>query len=167
MAIALLALVSTAFPQKAFKSCDVSGYVLDKDPNGLNVRQTPGKDGKIVSRLVAGSSDITLDIIGTNGGGWVKITNAWHGDDGDVFKGTGWVFATMLATGTKGYPNYDAPVKLYSSASKKSKSLLEVPSEQEVVVIDCDGKWAKVRYLKTVGWLAPENQCGNPFTTCS
>jgi SH3-like domain-containing protein len=165
--MAIAALFSTAFSQKTVKSCDISGYILDTDPNGLNIRATPDKNGKVLTRLIKGSGDISLDIIGTSGNGWVKITNAWHGEEGDVFKDTGWVFANMLATGTKGYPNYNSPVKLYSAASKNSKALKEIRSEEEVIVIDCAGKWAKVRYFKTTGWLAPENQCGSPFTTCN
>jgi len=165
--IALTAFVSTAFPQNAVKPCDVAGYIYDSDPNGLNVRATPGKDGRILTSLKKGTGDISLEIIGTNGSGWVRITEAWHGEDGDVFKGKGWVFASMLATGTRGYPNYNSPSKLYASPSKKSKALIVVPAEAEVMIVDCAGKWAKVRYENTTGWLAPENQCGSPFTTCS
>jgi len=149
------------------RSCDIHANILDNDPNGLNVRATPDKSGKILSRLIKGDGEISLDIIGTSGNGWLKITNAWHGDQGDLFKDTGWVFATMLATGTKGSPNYDSPAKLYSTQSKKSKVLMQIPSESEVILLDCTGSWAKVSYKGTNGWLAPENQCGSPFTTCS
>ena len=166
-AIVIITLVSTAFPQNGVKSCSINGYIFDKDENGLNVRATPDRKGRIVKRLIKGASDISLEIIGTSGNGWVKITNAEHGEEGEIFKGTGWVFANMLATGTKGYPNYDSPVKLYSAPSKNSKVSKEIRSEEEVIVVDCAGKWAKVRYVKTTGWLAPENQCGSPFTTCS
>jgi SH3-like domain-containing protein len=172
--LVIITLISSAFSQKKVtavkstqKSCDVHGYILENDPNGLNVRATPDKSGKVLSRLVRGDGDISLDIIGTSGGGWLKITNAWHGDRGDLFKDTGWVFATMLATGTKGSPNYDSPAKLFSTASKKSKVLIQIPSESEVVLLDCTGAWAKVSYKGTIGWLAPENQCGSPFTTCN
>jgi uncharacterized protein YgiM (DUF1202 family) len=165
--IAIAGLISAAYPQKAYKSCEISGYIMDNDPNGLNVRATPDKNGRILSRLKKGAGDISLDIIGTSGSGWVKITNAWHGEEGDLFKDKGWVFANLLATGTKGSPDYNAPVKLYSSPSKSSKAVKEIRAEEEVVVVDCAGRWAKVRYFKTIGWLAPENQCGSPFTTCN
>jgi uncharacterized protein YgiM (DUF1202 family) len=165
--IAIITLISAAYSQKAAKNCDISGYVFDNDPNGLNVRATPDKSGRVLSRLKKGAGDISLDIIGTSGNGWVKITNAWHGEDGELFNDKGWVFANLLATGTKGYPNYDSTVKLYSAPSKNSQALKEIRSEEEVIVLDCDGKWAKVRYFKTIGWLAPENQCGSPFTNCN
>lgn len=172
--MAITALVSAGYSQKKAKavkstekSCDIHANVLDKDPNGLNVRATPDKNGKILSTLVKDDTEISLDIIGTAGNGWVKITNAWHGDRGDIFKDTGWVFATMLATGTKGYPNYASTAKLYSTQSKTSKVLMQIPSEDEVIILDCDGRWVKVSYKGTNGWLAPENQCGSPFTTCS
>src|SRR5215213_1443493 len=165
--ITIAVLISAAYPQKAYKSCEISGYIMDNDPNGLNVRATPDKNGRILTSLKRGAGDISLDIIGTSGNGWVKITNAWHGDEGDLFKDKGWVFASMLATGTRGYPNYDSPSKLYASASKNSKALIVVPAEAEVALVDCAGRWAKVRYSGTTGWLAPENQCGSPFTTCN
>lgn len=166
----IITLISAAFSQKsasAVKSCQVFGYIADKDPNGLNVRETPDKSGKIVKRLVRGDGDISLDITASAGNGWVKITNAWNGNTDEEFKGTGWVFASLLATGTKGFPNYDSPAKLYSTPSKKSKVLMQIPSEDEVTIVDCSGKWAKVSYKGTTGWLAGENQCGSPFTTCS
>jgi SH3-like domain-containing protein len=170
LAITTAILVSAVFSQekvKAVKSCDIKGYVLDNDPNGLNVRATPDKSGKILRSLIKDEDEILLDITAASGKGWVKITNVWRSDDDDLFKGTGWVFATMLATITKGYPNYDSPAKLYPSMSKKGKFLKQIPSESEVTILDCHGSWAKVSYKGTSGWLAPENQCGNPLTTCN
>src|SRR6476660_1206243 len=137
--MAIITLISAVYSQKKVsavktteKSCDIHANILDKDPNGLNVRAAPDKSSKVLSSLIKGDGEISLDIIGTSGNGWVKITNAWHGDSGDLFKDTGWVFATMRATGTKGFPNYDAPANLYSSPSKKSKVLMRIPSEDEV-----------------------------------
>jgi SH3-like domain-containing protein len=168
--IAIITMFSAVYSQgkvMSTKPCSVGAYVADNDPNGLNVRATPDKIGKIIHRLIKGDGDISLDITATSGGGWVKITNAWHGDTGEEFNGTGWVFATMLATGTKGFPNYDSPAKLYSTPSKKSKVLMQIPAENEVVILDCRGNWAKVSYKGTSGWLARDNQCGSPFTTCN
>jgi SH3-like domain-containing protein len=165
--IAVLTLFSAGYSQKNAKSCDIKGYVFDDDANGLNVRATPDKNGRVLSRLKKGAGDISVDIIGSSGTGWVKITNAWHGEDGELFNDKGWVFASLLATGTKGSPNYDSSVKLYSAPSKNSKALKEIRSEEEVIVLDCTGTWAKVKYFKTIGWLARENQCGSPFTTCN
>jgi len=164
----LLTLFSSVFPQKsAFKPCDLPAYVADRDPLGLNVRSLPDKSGRVLARLVKGESEITVDVIGASGSGWLKITNAWHGDNGDIFKEQGWVFGSMLATGTKGYPDYDAAARLYQTASKKGRILTKIPSESEVILLDCAGSWAKVSYNGTIGWLARENQCGSPFTTCN
>jgi SH3-like domain-containing protein len=168
--IALMSLVSVAFAQKSAeksRTCEVSAYIADTDPNGLNVRATPDKGGEILKRLVRGDGDISLDIIATAGNGWVKITNAWHGETSEEFKGSGWVFAAMLSTGTRGYPNYNSPAKLYASPSKKGKVIKSIPGEDVVTVQDCSGRWVKVSYRGTTGWLAPENQCGSPFTTCN
>lgn len=165
--IAITALVAAAFPQKTYKTCDIAAFVRDEDPNGLNVRDSPDKYGKVIKRLMKGDAEISVEITRSAGNGWVEMTNAEHGEGGDIFKDKGWVFASMLGTGTRGYPNYDAPSKLFSTPSKTSRSLTEIASEAELVVIDCAGKWAKVRYKQTTGWLAPENQCGSPFTTCN
>jgi hypothetical protein len=124
LTIAILSFLTGAFGQKkaeAVKTCKVSAYIADADPNGLNVRATPDKNGAILKRLVRGGGDISLDIIGSAGTGWVKITNAWHGDTDEEFKGSGWVFASLLATGTRGYPNYDSPAKLILSPTKRAK----------------------------------------------
>jgi SH3-like domain-containing protein len=170
LTIAILSFLTGAFGQKkaeAVKTCKVSAYIADADPNGLNVRATPDKNGAILKRLVRGGGDISLDIIGSAGTGWVKITNAWHGDTDEEFKGSGWVFASLLATGTRGYPNYDSPAKLYSEPDKKGKVSATLPAEAEATVLDCAGRWIKISYQGKIGWLAPENQCGSPFTTCS
>lgn len=121
----VLSLISSGYGQEKIKSvkpCEINAYVADEDPNGLNVRAEPDKSGKILSRLIRGGSEISLDIIGTSGSGWVQITNAWHGDKGDVFKDKGWVFANLLATGTRGYPNYNSPAKLFFDAEQKGQS---------------------------------------------
>ena len=42
------ALTTTAAPAAA---CDVEAYVVDPDPKGLNVRETPGVGGKVVATI--------------------------------------------------------------------------------------------------------------------
>jgi uncharacterized protein YgiM (DUF1202 family) len=170
-ALTLAAFVSAIYPPATFaavKACDINAYVMDNDPKGLNVRETPDKNGRILGSLVKGEDEIMVEITATSGTGWLKFANAEGGASGDaIFKGTGWVFATMLGTGTKGYPNYDSPARLFATPSKKGKVLRQIPAEDEVTILDCSGSWAKVRYQGTTGWLAPENQCGSPFTTCN
>lgn len=39
------------------------------------------------------------------------------------------------------------------------------------IVVGCSGDWLKVKRIKGdkiyTGWLSPEMQCDNPYSTCS
>lgn len=147
---------SIAKPQTA---CDVYAYVIDKDPNGLNVRRGAGKNFGALGKIAPDGDGVMLKIIGASGS-WVMIEDAETVNGEKAFDGNGWVFASMLGTSTR------MKSKLYSTPSLKAKSLATVPTETEVTIIGCSGDWAKVKYGSKQGWLAPENQCGNPVTTC-
>ena len=147
---------SVAEPQT---SCKIYAYVIDKDANGLNVRKGAGISFGALGKIMPDADGVTLDVIGSSGS-WLLIENAETIEGEKAFEGKGWVFASMLGTSTRGKS------KLYASASFKSKVLATLPTEDEVTILGCSGKWAKVKSGKQQGWLAPENQCGSPVTTC-
>jgi uncharacterized protein YgiM (DUF1202 family) len=140
-------------------TCKIYAYVIDKDPNGLNVRSDAGKNFDILGQIMPDEDGVIVDVIGSNGS-WMKIENAETIGGDSAFTGSGWVFSSLLATTTR------MKTKLYSKPDTKSKSLANLPGEEEVTLLACKGDWAKVKYGKKQGWLAPDAQCGNPVTTC-
>jgi uncharacterized protein YgiM (DUF1202 family) len=155
-------LPANSFSQNVAKpatACDINAYVIDKDANGLNVRSGAGKSFKTLGKIMPDIDGVMVEVKGSTGS-WLMIENAETLSGAETFSGQGWVFASMLGTSTR------EKSKLYSTASLKSKSLGTVPAEVEVVIIGCAGNWAKVKYGAKQGWLARDNQCGNPVTTC-
>jgi uncharacterized protein YgiM (DUF1202 family) len=163
----LIGVLSFVFPVNSFSqtvakattSCNIYAYVIDKDPNGLNVRSGAGKTFKSLGKIMPDEDGVMLEVVGATGG-WLLIDNAETLSGAETFSGQGWVFAPMLGTSTRGKS------KLYSQANTKSKAVATVPTEAEVVIVGCSGDWAKVKYGGKQGWLAPDHQCGNPVTTC-
>ena len=145
-----------AKPQTA---CKIYAYVIDQDPNGLNVRKGAGTNFGILGKILPDENGVIVDVIGSSVN-WLVIENVETIDGEKAFDGKGWVFASMLGTSTRGKS------KLYAAANTKSKVLATLPTEEEVTLLSCAGKWAKVKSGNRQGWLAPENQCGNPVTTC-
>ena len=150
--------------------CDLWVYVLDPDPQGVNVRSGPGKKFDAVAKLPHDEYSLMVHVTGATGQ-WVRISDAERMESGEsVFKGAGWVYAPGLATQTKDYGGLDpaAPrVKLYREASKRSAVALRLPNETEVTLTGCKGRWARVRHKNVEAWLDPESQCHSTLTTCS
>lgn len=140
-------------------SCKIYAYVIDKDPNGLNVRIGAGTNHKILGKIMPDEDGVIVEVIGSSGD-WLLVENAETLSGEKGFNGKGWVFASMLGTSTRQKSN------LYASANRKSKILATLPTEDEVTILSCSGEWAKVKSGNRQGWLAPGNQCGNPVTTC-
>jgi hypothetical protein len=68
---------------------------------------------------------------------------------------------------------YDQPLELYASPDPHSKveSVIKKYSPQSMKVVGCSGQWLRVETLiegkKYSGWLSPDMQCANPYTTCN
>ena len=150
--------------------CDLWVYVLDPDPQGVNVRSGPGKQFAAVSKLPHDDYSLMVHVTGASGQ-WVRISEAERMESGDnVFKGAGWVYAPGLATQTKDYGGLDPEeprVKLYREPSKRSAVVLRLPNEIEVALTGCKGRWARVRHKNVEAWLDPDSQCHSTLTTCS
>jgi uncharacterized protein YgiM (DUF1202 family) len=140
-------------------SCEISVYVIDKDPNGLNVRSGAGKNFDVLGQIMPDEDGVIIDVIASNGS-WMQIENPQTVSGITAFEGDGWVFASLLATTTR------MKTKLYSQPNLKSKSLATLGGEEEYKLVACTCKWAKIQVGKKQGWLAPDAQCGNPVTTC-
>ncbi|MFW9259478.1 SH3 domain-containing protein [Nostoc sp. CALU 546] len=138
------------------QKCDILAYVIDTDPQGLNVRSGASRNKTILGQIPINE---TVQVIGA-AGDWVQITNA-----SDGFQGTGWVFVPKLGLTTQGYGTNG--VDLYSSISQESRKLRRIPANTAVKLLGCQGDWAQVEYQGVKGWLTREDQCGAALTSCS
>src|SRR5215207_3814753 len=145
-------------------ACDVEAYVVDPDPKGLNVRDTPGAGGKVVATIPSDAEGTVVHIRASDPNGWVQINRAETIMGSVVFDRKGWVSGNMLGIATRGYGTRG--VKLYARARAR-KALGTIPSEAEVKVAGCEGDWMRVKYKSMNGWLDPADQCPSPVTTCN
>jgi len=70
--------------------------------------------------------------------------------------------------------NYDSAISLYSkyNTSSKVKAVIPSSSSSSFQIIDCKENWIYIKEIirkshKSEGWLKSEDQCANPYTTCS
>ena len=148
----------------AAAACDVDAYVVDPDPKGLNVRDAPGVQGRVVAVIPPDEDGTIVHLVASSPNGWVQIDRAETISGDVVFNKKGWVSGNMLATETRGYGTKG--VKLRGEA-KAGKVVGTVPPETEVRVAGCAGRSIKVKYRSLVGWLDRESQCPNPVTLCN
>ena len=151
----------------AIVPCDVAAYVIDKDPNGLNVRSGPGKNYAVIGNLAYKQyTGVGVHITGSNGD-WVQIDlGVEEGTDEErtLFRGVGWVYAPLL--GLTGIAQPEGGTLLYREASQRSRVVKLVPGEGDVNVWGCRGEWLYVEYKKVKGWAAPSTLCSNSLSTC-
>ena len=146
-------------------ACNVEAYVVDPDPKGLNVRDAPGVEGRVVAVIPLDEDGTIVHLAASSANGWVQIDRAETVGGTVVFdKKKGWVSGNMLGTETRGYGTKG--VKLYAAA-RKGSAVGAVPPENELKVAGCAGDWVKVRYKNLAGWLQAEDQCPNPVTLCN
>ncbi|MFS0513180.1 SH3 domain-containing protein [Nostoc sp. UIC 10607] len=138
------------------ENCDILAYVIDTDPQGLNVRSNASTKSTILGQIPINE---TVQVVAA-AGNWVQITNA-----SDGFEGTGWVFVPKLGLTTQGYGTNG--VDLYASTSEQSQKVGRIPANTAVILLGCQGDWAQVEYQGVKGWLAREDQCGAALTSCS
>ena len=149
-------------------TCDIKAYVIDKDPKGLNVRDSPDKSGELIGVIPFDKEGTIVHIVSdsaTGGYGWVQIDKAETLLEKIVFNSNGWVSGNMLAISTRGYDTKG--VKLYDGGGKKGPVLTVIPPETELKILGCDGKRVHVKYKDTYGWLEPDAQCAHPGTNCN
>lgn len=156
-----VATVPNSSPQTQ-RSCQISAYVIDQDPDGLNVRAGAGENYNIIGKLPTTTLAVFVDINASQGN-WMQLNRA-ESPEKVEFLGTGWVYAPLLGTTTRGYGTEG--VSVYASASTESKEIGKISPEKQVKLLGCDRNWVLVQYQELKGWISPESQCPNPLTTC-
>lgn len=88
----------------------------------------------------------------------------------DTVPKIGWIKTKFLGI----YPGRYDTLNLYIKPDKRSgvKTRIIEPGPSPMIIIKCQNKWLYVQYLdddKKIkkGWLAPEDQCANPYTSCN
>ena len=145
--------------------CHLRAYVIDPDPQGLNVRRGPGKTYDVIARLKA--SDQVIVLITGGSGNWMKVEGANAVGDTPVYEGAGWAYGPMLGLTTR--YNGKGPrreVLVFKEPRAGSEVVGRIAEEVEVAVTGCKDDWVKIRYRSVEGWLDRGSQCGNPVTTC-
>lgn len=148
------------------RTCDVGAFVIDKDPQGLNVRSGPGTKYKIIDKLPTTYEIAPVEVrIAGSVGKWVMITEARDPAEGKIeFQGRGWVYAPLLGTLTGG----QSGIWGYTHPNKNSPKLVAtLPSTAIVKLNACNGKWVKIEYGNRKAWLAPQDYCPTLITRCS
>lgn len=168
--LTILLLITFVFGAQAQKetACSISAYINDRDPNGFNVRNGAGTSFKVIGAIPYNSDGTMVDIIASNGK-WMKISGA-HDAEGDrTFSKIGWVYASYLGVTITG--KRPGTVKAYSTPSKSGKVVANLPIDAEYTLESCSGSWMQISISKgsgpVSGWIPAENQCGNPWTSCS
>lgn len=100
------------------------------------------------------------------GGAWANI---WKHDWMAEYEFV-WIQKGTVGTNTQ---NYDGQViNLHKEPNQSSKTVAKIPYAQTVIIWDACERWAFVEGRnenreRIRGWLAPEDQCANPYTTCN
>lgn len=147
---------------QAQQTCDITAFVIDKDPKGVNVRSGAGESQKIIGKLPTTTIGVIVDITGSKGN-WVQISRA-ESPDKVEFQGSGWVYSQLLGTSTRGYGTQG--VSVYKSANTQSSVMGRIPPATGVKLLGCSQSWALVEHEGLKGWIEPETQCGNPLSSC-
>jgi hypothetical protein len=139
--------------------CKLQAWSTQRDPAGLNVRDQPGKAGRVIGTLPPdlpdASAAVGFDVIGSSDG-WLKIKNAVDlagpsaKDKGakvklprKIYSGEGWVHGSKVrvavqtakgyaAPGGKGEPSIDFGENWATEYARVS------------AVLACDGAWSQI-----------------------
>lgn len=144
---------------EAFLDVDYDGIIALYDkPNGNVIRYLKNEEENIlIFRIEAKKGDMFLvtiiepENLASDRHGWIYI-----GEHIGIYSRA-----------------YTVPLKLYAEPNDASKiqSIIEEYDPGLYTVIDCKNDWLKVRRVLHgkihVGWMAPEMQCPNPYSTCS
>ncbi|MBW4577590.1 MAG: SH3 domain-containing protein [Aphanothece sp. CMT-3BRIN-NPC111] len=160
----LVAQNKPSFPTSSFQACNIFAYVIDKDPQGVNVRSGPGVNYKIIGKLPTTTDEASAELVASQRG-WVQLGKVESEPNIQLQGNGGWVAASLLGTSTRGYETKS--VNIYANATTQSRAVGRIPARTDLKLLGCNGSWAKVEYKGIVGWLAREEQCATRLTTCS
>jgi hypothetical protein len=107
------------------RKCELYAHVVDRDPQGVNVRAAPSGQSKVVGVLKYknANDEIAVDITAESHG-WFRIKSFEHFDDTKSGALNGWMHGSRLGTGLKIMDGPKASERLLEEPSERSKTLL-------------------------------------------
>jgi hypothetical protein len=153
-----------------FFSCQV----LDKNCSDINVRAFTHHFEKKLLIYNNPHGELMKTIDSDDEAGWiVEIVSSkddyFNINIKDLDLDNVWVIKSSLSLNTR---NYDGQsIMLYQGPTKKSSKAGVLDKEQTVMILDACKDWVYVKGennngKEVRGWLEPDMQCGNPYTTC-
>lgn len=159
--------LTTAFGQRADDKCVAGAWVFDKELyKDTWIRDSPEWVAKGIGEVPSAMDEGDETIIGITGSknGWLRIQRAVALNDEVLFDGIGWLRDIRVMTAT--YSATGGKVAIFSKPSRTSKRVARLPAGTRVDVLAHDCFGLKVKYRRTIGWLAAEDICANPVTLC-
>ena len=153
--------VEAAQPAKV--ACNVTVSVIDQDPQGTNVRKTPGGDVAATLRTPRDEDDwIEVHVVG-QAGDWFAIDRADLVGDASktIWRGKGYMYRSVL--GADGLVNGE-PIRAAPDATSP-RILTSEEGDQQAFFLACSGDFMKIRVKGGVGWT--KALCLNQRTTCA
>lgn len=176
-------LILAALPAGAgpLHDCALTGWSLEIDPAGLNIRSGPGTRFAVIGRVPTppgfDGSGIAPELAITGAqDGWLRISDAWFDDYGmgsqtgveELFSGTGWISGRKVGLELNRdrlftAPSLEAPVATLFDAPGLGGDTVRVTR-----IVDCTGKFARIEGVydgkPVAGWA--DWTCANQVTTC-
>ena len=161
-----------ALPVEACESCDCQVTVVYESHEAQNLAffRKP-KTPKAPTKMIPLQDGIAFLEISKIKSGWALVSKVY----GEEFsheatgkKDVWWVRLDGIYTGIRGYGRNGAPA--FSSASGE-QAINRFEGESSGLIHGCSGGWVLIQ-AKSIegkdlkGWLSPEEQCPNPYTTC-
>lgn len=171
--LALLPAVKASATDAPKQKLVVETFLSDPVGEFTNVREKP--NGAIKVRFShANSSYPCFGLVDYNNGWW-KIDYCYEAADPtpeyeELCRKAvgGYIHYSCVGIGTRNYGGQH--IKLYATASKKSKVVYTIKEETIVspVGVARGGDWVKVKTIdgKHEGWIQSEWLCSNPLTNC-
>jgi SH3-like domain-containing protein len=140
--------------------------VSDQDPNGTNVRETPGgKIGRVISYYTNTDEEIemrSVQLLRQREGKWflVELKDRY----------VGWMHQSVLGTCASGTEDGDPPI-FSQPIDSQSYLIAKVNDGTPLNFIEVKGNWVKVSYdyytgKKMTGWMMKHTVNSNPYNDC-
>jgi len=165
--IFLILFCSTLFAQQKPK-CDTSAFLSLDFKGKKSIYDKPsGKVIRFLKQDFKNEDYITFEIIDKNDS--MFYVSASYEIAGFISKG--WIKKDCnIGIYSRAY---DTPLKLYTNPNTTSKisCIIKEYNPNMYIVIDCIGQWLKVKTIYKgklyIGWMSPDMQCCNVYSTCS
>lgn len=142
--------------------CRFMAYVWN--PGELETEILDAPDGEVMAVLPFAPDDPGLIMVTVTGfrGEWLRVEIY---DDRE-----GWLPGGFAEASLRNYGPGDS-AELWSGPGREHPALGDIYGERIVKILGGEGEWALIRYIEegkdeVIGWMAAENLCGHPYTTC-